>query len=592
MTVAFAAVHVPLHAQENTGQNLENDAEANADAETSPEDNPEGSTADNPEGRSEGSPENGVEDKAEEGAGDASAADDARNATEEDADGDAGNGEIIVDYSPLPAADADEDRKAEEGGFNFETVARMAEALAAEDYVYVDAELIGTFGDLNYDQYRAIRFKSEYDPWKNIDGFSVDLLPPGLIFHEPVDIYLVHDGVPAKVEFSTEFFDFDPALFPDGVDPDTLGDMGWSGFRLRAPLNRPDVMDEVAVFQGASYFRAVARDTLYGLSARGLAIKTGSREGEEFPIFRSFWLHEPDTTDGIVVINALLDSRSVSGAFEFHIKPGAETLITTRVALFPRVDIDHIGIAPLTSMFWFSPADRAGVDDYRPEVHDSDGLKIINGNGERLWRQLVNPATLQLSAFVDENPVGFGLVQRERDFTDYQDAEARYEKRPSAWIRPQNDWGKGSVVLVEIPVENEFNDNIVTYWQPRETLRPGERYEYRYELGFTDQPPDEGAVAKVIATRAGRSVNDENARSYIIEYPLASLEDKPFEAVVNASRGEVRHVHTQSLRKEGVFRLFFEFVPGDATFADLSARLIAGDEQISETWVMRWTRRR
>lgn len=491
---------------------------------------------------------------------------------------------------PQPAPDGDEAVQPAREGFGFENVAAEARDLASKPYVYVDAELIGTFQNLNYDQYRAIRFRRELDPWRGLKNFSVDLLPPGLIFHEPVDIHLVDDGLPSKLEFSTDMFNFDPALFPDGVDPATIGDMGWSGFRLRAPLNRPDVMDEVAVFQGASYFRAVARDTLYGLSARGLAIGTGSRQGEEFPIFRAFWLHKPKPTDDQVTIHALLDSRSISGAFEFHIRPGAETVIATRVALFPRVAVNNVGIAPLTSMYWFGPSDRGGVDDYRPAVHDSDGLQMINGREERIWRVLGNPSTLQISAFMDNDPVAFGLTQRARGFDEYQDAEARYEKRPSAWIVPRDEWGRGTVSLIEIPVENEFNDNIVSFWQPTDTLRPGERYEYSYDLAFLPVPPDRSDLAPITATRSGVSINAQGARSYIIEYPLSAFGMIDPTAVVQASAGAIENVHLQRLPVEGVLRLGFEYRPADAVLADLSARLNGPDGQVSETWILRWTR--
>ena len=333
--------------------------------------------------------------------------------------------------------------------FGFEEVASLASERATRVYEQPVAEQVGSFANLTYDQYRAIRFRRDRDPFAGNPRFGMDLLPPGAIFYEPVNISIVRDGVPHRLEFDPSLLEFDPSQFPDGADLQNKGQMGWSGFRLRTILNRPGVMDEFLVFQGATYFRAVARGTIYGLSARGHAIQTGSPDGEEFPLFTDFWIVEPKPGAESVRIYAILDSKSVAAAFQFDVTPGAVTMVRTRVALFPRVDLRETGLAPLTSMFWFSPASRRVVDDYRPACHDSDGLQMVTGNGERLWRALANPAALQISAFADRNPRGFGLMQRQIRFEDYYDLEARYDRRPSLWVEPIGDWGEGAVHLIE-----------------------------------------------------------------------------------------------------------------------------------------------
>ncbi|TWI38211.1 glucans biosynthesis protein [Paracoccus sulfuroxidans] len=474
--------------------------------------------------------------------------------------------------------------------FDFDSLVAIAQDYASKAYDAPRSELIGTFGELNYDQYRGIRFRRDADPWAGSRDFWLDLLAPGAIFHEPVEINLVDDGVVRPLKFDPHMFDFDPAQFPNGVDYDTIGDMGWSGFRVRAPLNRPDVMDEFLVFQGASYFRAVARGTLYGQSARGLAIGTGSPEGEEFPIFRSFWIHRPGPQDRSVLVHALLDSKSVSGAYEFRVTPGAETTIDTRVALFPRNELSKVGIAPLTSMYWFGPADRVNIDDYRPAVHDSDGLQMLTGAETRLWRVLSGPSTLQMSAFMDNDPLGFGLAQRSRDFETYKDAEARYELRPSAWIAPQDNWGKGTVTLIEIPVENEFNDNIVSYWQPSDPLKVGERHDFSYVLTFAPEPPDSAPISRVIETLSGKAINNANARTYIVDFDLALFGTEDPQAQIRASAGKIGHSYLVRLPEQGRMRLSFEFFPENARLADLSAVLNGPEGSLSETWIARWTR--
>ena len=476
------------------------------------------------------------------------------------------------------------------GIFGFEEVAALASERAQRDYQHRASDLTGSFADLNYDQYRAIRFRREVDPLRDHSAFAMDLLPPGALFYEPININIVRDGVPQKMGFDPRLLDFDPSHFPDGADLDETGNMGWSGFRLRTRLNRPDVLDEFLVFQGASYFRAVARGTLYGLSARGLAIGTGSPNGEEFPLFTDFWVHQPSDDAEWVRIHALLDSKSVAGAYQFDVRPGRDTTIRTRLALFPRKDLRDTGVAPLTSMFWFSPASRGDVDDYRPAVHDSDGLKIHTGAGQALWRSLGAHRNLQISSFVDDGPGGFGLIQRSRAFTDFEDAEAMYHLRPSAWIQPEGDWGQGEVRLIEIPVENEFNDNIVSFWQPKAVMAAGSRHDFQYRLTFAALAPDDAPLAKVRQVRNGRSINAKSHRSFVVDFDLSLFGDDLPEAKVTTTAGEIVHSYIKPLPDQKVLRLAFEYDPSDASIADLQALLT--DQKgvaLSESWLARWS---
>ena len=474
--------------------------------------------------------------------------------------------------------------------FGFEEVAALAAERASRDYKQPVSKLVGSFADLNYDEYRGIRFRADRDPLGQNPGFRLDLLPPGAIFYEPVKISIVRDGVPQLMAFDPTMLDFDPAQFPDGVDLETVGDMGWSGFRMRTILNRPGMMDEFLVFQGASYFRAVARGTLYGLSARGLAIRTGSPDGEEFPLFTDFWVHQPAPDARSVRVHAILDSKSVTGAYQFDVSPGAVTMIRTRMALFPRVNLAGAGIAPLTSMYWFGPASRRNIDDYRPAVHDSDGLQMTTGANMSLWRALSSPKALQISSFVDTHPKGFGLIQRARDFVDFQDAEAMYHLRPSAWVEPDSDWGEGEVRLIEIPVENEFNDNIVTYWQPKEALAAGQRHDFRYRLSFAPIAPSSIPLAKVVQTRSGRSINADTNYSYVVDFELGLFDQDLPEPRVSAASGDIVHAYVKPLPDQNVLRLAFEYAPGNASVSDLQASLHGKDGvTLSESWITRWS---
>ena len=218
--------------------------------------------------------------------------------------------------------------------------------------------------------------------------------------------------------------------------------LSFSGFRIHAPLNVPGRYDEFMVFQGSSYFRGLGKGHSYGLSARGLAISTGSSRPEEFPLFRAFWIERPRHAQSITV-HALLDSPSVTGAYTFQIWPGAETRMDVAAELFPRCDLTEVGLAPLTSMFLKDTHDDDGPADFRPAVHDSDGLAVWNARGERLWRPLVSPRQVQNTTLLDDNLRGFGLIQRARSFAAYEDLEANYHTRPSAWVEPQKRGATG-----------------------------------------------------------------------------------------------------------------------------------------------------
>ncbi|MGF1553916.1 MAG: glucan biosynthesis protein [Paracoccaceae bacterium] len=486
-----------------------------------------------------------------------------------------------------------------EGGdpraFGFEDVVAEARGRAGADYQDATMTLDGPFAGLDYDRYRAIRFRRELDPLGGEGAFGIDLLPPGSVFTSRVDIAVVRPTGVDDLAFRSGYFHFDTDYFefPDGRAPEQTGQgLGFSGFRLRAPLNRPEVLDEVAVFQGASYFRAVARDMLYGLSARGLSIRTADPRGEEFPVFRKIWIHEPEPDAASMLVHALLDSPSATGAFRFEIRPGDVTVMDTECRLFPRLEIAQAGIAALTSMYYFGPDRRAEVDDFRDAVHDSQGLQMITGRGDRLWRPLSNPATVQVSAFQDGSPRGFGLTQRRRDFGFYQDAEARYDRRPSCWIEPLGDWGPGAVMLVEIPVNNEFNDNIVSFWRPQGPLAPAEEgHTFRYRLHWCDLPPDRAPIYRVRASRGGTAINEAGRRVMVVDFacPLAKTEGLAPE--IEASVGEVADVVLVDLPGENAVRASFTFDPGEALAVELRLVLKRGDEAVSETWLHRWTAR-
>ncbi|MEW9919566.1 glucan biosynthesis protein [Marimonas sp. MJW-29] len=474
------------------------------------------------------------------------------------------------------------------GGFGPETVRDRARALAAEPYQ--PRPLIPqTWRDLSYDQYRKIWFDSRNALWEGTDlPQRVDVFPPGLYFPQPVAIHVVENGAVRPLAFDMGVFDTTDK-FPD-VEID--GTLGYSGLRLRAELEKKGIFQEYAVFQGASYFRGIGTGEIYGLSARGLALKTGDPMGEEFPDFTTFWLEAPAPGSDTVVLHALLDSPSCTGAYRFEITHGTVLEMQVSATIFARADLTHVGIAPLTSMFLFDSTMRERFSDFRPAVHDSDGLLIHNGAGEVIWRPLANPKSLQISAFSDVNPRGFGLCQRKRKFSDFNDLEALYHNRPAVWITPGEDWGPGSVTLVEIPADLEIYDNIVSYWQPAQPILAGTEHAMSYTLHWGADPVAATADVPVKVLNTAMGGRPEGGQIVAIDFaPSDRMPDDlaEIEVLVRASHGEVSPGIVQRNPETGGPRLAFTFTPGEATLAEFRAQLRLGGEALSEVWLYRWT---
>ena len=479
----------------------------------------------------------------------------------------------------------------------FDAIASRAKLLAKREYKPIQANIPEALANMNYDQYRSIRFRPEASLWHNESLFELQLFHPGFLYREPVTLHMATDGPDAFVQFKQEYFNYDgPAAPLAGVAP---GNIGFAGFRIHYPLNSNEYKDEFVVFQGASYFRLVGPGLSYGLSARGLAIDTAEPKGEEFPVFREFWLVKPGPTDTRLVMYALLDSPSITGAYRFEIIPGAPTEMVVEARLFARKDILKVGVAPLTSMYMWGENHTRFVDDFRPEVHDSDGLLMAAANGEWIWRPISNHRQLRVSSMMDENPRGFGLLQRDRDFDHYMDMESRYERRPSMWITPEGNWGKGRAELVEIPSDSETNDNIVAYWVPSKAMKAGSSATYKYRLRTFDDHLPENVGAKVIRTRIGWGANPGQAnppprskRKFVIDFRGGELDnlsaDAPLVAEMQKSAGNVSELVVRQLPDGRTWRASFKLEPEGGKVADMRLYLKLRDQRLSEVWSYVW----
>jgi glucans biosynthesis protein len=482
--------------------------------------------------------------------------------------------------------------------FTATTVLDMARELAKRPFTPPPALSQEALAGLDYDEYRAIRYRPEASVWNADRGnFTLQMFHAGYIYKTPVPINVVEGGQAAPLLYDPSLFTYGPKL----TDDIKKANGGFSGFRIHSPVNRADLYDEFVVFQGASYFRSRASGQDYGISARGLALNTAKPPADEFPVFREFWVEKPAAGDKQIKVHALLDSASVAGAYTFVISNRYITVMDVACTLFPRQTLSYPGIAPLTSMFFFAPSNNLRVDEVRPRVHDSDGLLVVNGANEHIWRPLINGKRIESSSFYDNKPKGFGLVQRERRPDRYEDFDARYDLRPTLWVEPKGDWGEGSVDLIELPTQNEYADNIVAYWRPRAPMEAGKSYSFEYTLTWCYEPPVSRNLATVAQTLVGASTQREGLRLFYIDFigteqfdlcdeDDVNCKDKLKNVELSASSGAIVNVAFRRNRLATGHRLGFEYAPAANTLgADLRCQIVSGGKTVSEVWIYRWT---
>ncbi len=472
--------------------------------------------------------------------------------------------------------------------FNFADIRRRAEVLATQPFDKPGNVLPDFLQKLDYNQYRNIRFRAEKSLWRDQAlPFEIQFAPLGFLFKQPVLINVIDQGESTPIAYSNDLFDFGKNKVPEHLPED----LAFSGFKVLYPLHTDHHYDEVAVFLGASYFRAVGQQQTYGLSLRGLAIDTGLSKPEEFPFFREFWLEKPDKDATELTVYALMDSQSLTGAYRFRIRPGVNTIIDVKSNIFIRESVQKFGVAPLTSMFFHGTLNERFFDDFRPQVHDSEGLLINNGNNEWIWRPLSNPSKLRISAFVDENPRGFGLLQRDRDFQNYQDLEAHYHQRPSVWVEPLGDWGKGTVQLIEIPSDAERYDNIAVFWTPYHPAEAGQQREYDYRLYFFRDMPISLPYGYTLSSRVGQTSTGQH-RHFVIDFggkALAALpKDAQVKAIISSTKGTIHNVVVQRNPYTQGQRVSFELSPEEARSVEIRCFLQHEEQILTEIWSYQW----
>jgi len=481
--------------------------------------------------------------------------------------------------------------------FGFDEVVKRARDLADAPFDALPPKLPEALTKLDFDSYRDLRFKAEKSPLGPGNGpFRLQAFHPGFIYKRTVVVNTIRDGLSTPLPYSANLFDYGRNKF----DKSFPVNLGFAGFRLHYPLNAPHSSDEVVSFLGASYFRFLGRGQSYGLSARGLAVATGG-DDEEFPFFREFWIETSDQQPEKATIYALLDGASVTGAFRFELFPNVESVMEVTATIFPRRQNVKFGLAPLTSMFFLGEDRGKSVDEFRPELHDSDGLLMHTGAGEWIWRPLRAPRIVTMTTFSDTNIKGFGLVQRDRNFDHYQDIELSYETRPTYFVEPHGDWGEGRIELLELATKDETADNIVAYWTPKVPPEPGKAFSYSYRirsvLEASDLSPN-GRVRNTWKTSPKALGSAETigvgSRRFIVDFAGGDLgfyqhDPNMVEISATTSQGKIlRTILEPNPRIDG-FRAMIDVQVDPGQTTDVRAFLRVGSRALTETWIMPWT---
>ena len=474
--------------------------------------------------------------------------------------------------------------------FTFDGLRQRAKELAAKPYVppAPAPEIVST---IDFDAVQKIKFRASRALWGRGPGaYPVRFFPLNEYNTLPVRIHEVSAGLARELLYSSDDF----AYGDQSLARRLPSDLGYSGFRV---MDGQGKETDWLAFQGASYFRTCGEEAQYGVSARGIAIDTAMPRPEEFPRFTEFWLAEPESGDELITIYALLDGPSVTGAYKFEARKERGEVMDVTAAVFARADIERLGLAPLTSMFWYGANDKRLATDWRPEVHDSDGLALWTGSGEHIWRPLLNPPSVRTNSFLDKTPKGFGLMQRDRVFESYQDDGAFYNRRPSVWVEPVGDWGEGAVQLVEIPTSDEVHDNVVAYWQPAKPPKKGDHLQVSYRLYWqNDEPKPPANLGRVVATRTGAGgvpgrplPDDQIKRKFVIDFlggPLTRMAPRyDVTPVVTASHGKIDNAYVIKVVGTDKWRALFDLSAEGRDPIDLRCYLRLGNETLTETWI-------
>lgn len=474
--------------------------------------------------------------------------------------------------------------------FSSSTVASLAQEVASKPYKPPAKPSLGSLATISPDDYAQISYRPEKIVWGSDNlGFAIEPLHPGANVTGQMQIFLVERGMARPLQY-------DPANFNFGKikPPAANANLDHSGFRI-LKVDRNGTVAPVASFQDASYFAAIVPNQTWGLIARPLTVRATSGPGEEAPQIRMVWIEQPSVASNTLVIHALIDTPSLAAAYQFTLRANDVVIVDTECTIFARNAVGHFGLAATQATYFFGAIERRNTDDVRPAAHEIKGAQILTGAGEWIWRPVTNRSAVQISGFIDTNPRGFGLLQRDRAFDDFLDDENQWQRRPSLWIEPIGEWGPGEVTLVEVPAASQNNKNIAMYWRPKAGLASGSKSHFAYRQFWCWTPPEQPPGAMVTLSRVGRlSNNPQNARRrFLVQFTGGPIGDEKefadLKPKVWASAGKLLSVRTFRSSRQKNLRVLFDFDPGSEPSIEFRLVLESKDKPVSETWLYRWT---
>jgi glucans biosynthesis protein len=469
-------------------------------------------------------------------------------------------------------------------------VADLARALAAEAHKPPTPSPLDALGSATPEEMAAVRYRPAELIWAADNlAFAIEPLHRSRNFPGEMEIYTVDGGTASRLAYDPARFDFGK-LKP----PPASAQLGFTGFRV---LHRAGdgKLKAVASMLNASIVSAVAHNQVWGAISRPLTVRSGEQMAEEAPQIRAVWVEKPRPTATELIAHAVVDAPSLAAAVRFTLRTGEATVIDTECTIFTRKQVDHFGLTPIQATYLSGPLDWPLADDMRPAVYEATGVQMLTGNGEWLWRPITNRARLQISGFVDNDPQGFGLIQRDRSFSAFLDDENEWQRRPSIWIEPIGKWGPGEITLMEIPAASQNNKNIACYWRPKPPLAAGSEGTFAYRQFWSWRPPGRPDGAIVTISRIGRISGDTSEAKirFLMQFEGGQLSDPAKAATIVptiwSSAGKVSALRTYRTPRHGSMRVVFDLETGGQPLVELRVVLKHDAVSMSETWLYRWT---
>lgn len=477
----------------------------------------------------------------------------------------------------------------ESDAFTPAKVAEIARALAGDAFKPPAASPLDALASPSPEELAAIRYKPNELIWANDNlPFAIEPLHRTRNMPGELALYLVDGATASRLPY-------DPAKFEFGkVKPPPAGtQLGFTGFRV---LHRGSDghLNPVVSLLNASILSAIARDQVWGAIARPMSVYS-AEQGEETPHIRTIWIEKPKPIATELVMHAVVDTPSLAGAVRFTLRAGEATVIDTECTIFARKQVDHLALTPIQATYLSGPIDWPQTGDMRPAAYEAGGVQMLTGAGEWIWRPVSNRSRLQISGFVDRDPQGFGLIQRDRAFATFLDDDGEWQRRPSVWIEPIGKWGPGEVTLMEIPAASQNNKNIACYWRPKPALAAGSETSFAYRQFWCWRTPEVPDGARVMLSRIGRLPGDtsEVKNRVLIQFQGEQLSDPNKAATIApsiwSSAGKVSSVRVFRTPRHGSMRVVFDLDPGGQPLVELRVVLKQDAASMSETWLYRWT---